>query len=245
MSRSRWIDGSIWIKAFHIICNAVVSRRLGMKGWLVNLIEYSGWLLVSLQAKYGNKWKKIAAEVPGRTAKRLGKWWEVYKEKQQKEKEKDRPRCSGAANSNEGTSNYTEMLANLADKFGQRPLVSAALQTAPPFPIPTLLGPPAITVPLPLLGTPERPNSGQSAVGILTSNHPSLDTPAPLPLATLAVPVSVMTTAIGSWLSSAISVSKSTELDVKPVPMEVSAVAGGSEAHPATFTSASKTTFHS
>lgn len=242
MSWSRWIDGLIWIEAFHIICSAVVSRRLGTRGWLVNLTEDSGWLLVSLQAKYGNKWKKIAAEVPGRTAKRLGKWWEVYKEKQQKEKEKDRPRCSGAANSNEGTSTYSDMLANLADKFGHRPLVTAAM---PPFPIPTLLGPPAITVPLPLLGTPERPDAGQSAVGILTSNHPSLDTPTPLPLATLAVPVSVMTTAIGSWLSSAISVSKSTELDVKPVPMEISAVAEGSEAHPATFASASKTTFHS
>ncbi|XP_076960715.1 protein rough sheath 2-like [Bidens hawaiensis] len=42
-------------------------------------------LVISLQAKYGNKWKKIAAEVPGRTAKRLGKWWEVFKEKQLKQ----------------------------------------------------------------------------------------------------------------------------------------------------------------
>ncbi|KAJ0707909.1 putative transcription factor MYB-HB-like family [Helianthus annuus] len=42
-------------------------------------------LVISLQAKYGNKWKKIAAEVPGRTAKRLGKWWEVFKEKQIKQ----------------------------------------------------------------------------------------------------------------------------------------------------------------
>ncbi|PWA90842.1 MYB-related transcription factor [Artemisia annua] len=42
-------------------------------------------LVISLQAKYGNKWKKIASEVPGRTAKRLGKWWEVFKEKQAKQ----------------------------------------------------------------------------------------------------------------------------------------------------------------
>ncbi|KGN57728.1 transcription factor AS1 [Cucumis sativus] len=42
-------------------------------------------LVISLQAKYGNKWKKIAAEVPGRTPKRLGKWWEVFKEKQLKQ----------------------------------------------------------------------------------------------------------------------------------------------------------------
>lgn len=50
-------------------------------------------LVISLQAKYGNKWKKIAAEVPGRTPKRLGKWWEVFKEKQlrqqQQQKKKD------------------------------------------------------------------------------------------------------------------------------------------------------------
>ncbi|KAK9066904.1 hypothetical protein SSX86_014228 [Deinandra increscens subsp. villosa] len=44
-------------------------------------------LVISLQAKYGNKWKKIAAEVPGRTAKRLGKWWEVFKEKQLKQQQ--------------------------------------------------------------------------------------------------------------------------------------------------------------
>lgn len=42
-------------------------------------------LVIHLQSKHGNKWKKIAAEVPGRTAKRLGKWWEVFKEKQQRE----------------------------------------------------------------------------------------------------------------------------------------------------------------
>ncbi|XP_062106325.1 protein rough sheath 2 homolog [Humulus lupulus] len=46
-------------------------------------------LVISLQAKYGNKWKKIAAEVPGRTAKRLGKWWEVFKEKQLKQLHKN------------------------------------------------------------------------------------------------------------------------------------------------------------
>nr|AAW62520.1 PHANTASTICA-like protein [Selaginella kraussiana] len=42
-------------------------------------------LVIRLQEKYGNKWKRIAAEVPGRTAKRLGKWWEVHKERRQKE----------------------------------------------------------------------------------------------------------------------------------------------------------------
>ncbi|KAK1280369.1 Protein rough sheath 2 [Acorus gramineus] len=42
-------------------------------------------LVVSLQSKYGNKWKKIASFVPGRTPKRLGKWWEVFKERQLKQ----------------------------------------------------------------------------------------------------------------------------------------------------------------
>ncbi|KAL2935698.1 Transcription factor AS1 [Bienertia sinuspersici] len=51
-----------------------------------SLTEEEQRLVIRLQAKHGNKWKKIAAEVPGRTAKRLGKWWEVYKEKQQREK---------------------------------------------------------------------------------------------------------------------------------------------------------------
>ncbi|XP_041007456.1 protein rough sheath 2 homolog [Juglans microcarpa x Juglans regia] len=46
-------------------------------------------LVISLQAKYGNKWKKIAAEVPGRTPKRLGKWWEVFKEKQLKQQQQN------------------------------------------------------------------------------------------------------------------------------------------------------------
>ncbi|CAN1849657.1 Transcription factor AS1 [Linum perenne] len=50
------------------------------------LTEEEQLLVIKLQAKYGNKWKKIAAEVPGRTAKRLGKWWEVFKDKQQREK---------------------------------------------------------------------------------------------------------------------------------------------------------------
>nr|AKV71963.1 R2R3-MYB protein [Rehmannia glutinosa] len=50
-----------------------------------SLTEEEQCLVIHLQAKHGNKWKKIAAEVPGRTAKRLGKWWEVFKEKQQRE----------------------------------------------------------------------------------------------------------------------------------------------------------------
>ncbi|KAF4382499.1 hypothetical protein F8388_015327 [Cannabis sativa] len=54
-------------------------------------------LVISLQAKYGNKWKKIAAEVPGRTAKRLGKWWEVFKEKQLKQLNKNNKSSSSSS----------------------------------------------------------------------------------------------------------------------------------------------------
>lgn len=52
----------------------------GIKKGSLTLEEQN--LVISLQSKYGNKWKKIASLVPGRTAKRLGKWWEVFKEKQ-------------------------------------------------------------------------------------------------------------------------------------------------------------------
>ncbi|KAF5953757.1 hypothetical protein HYC85_006613 [Camellia sinensis] len=54
-----------------------------------SLTEEEQRLVIRLQANHGNKWKKIAAEVPGRTAKRLGKWWEVFKEKQQREQKEN------------------------------------------------------------------------------------------------------------------------------------------------------------
>ncbi|PIN11980.1 Transcription factor, Myb superfamily [Handroanthus impetiginosus] len=54
-----------------------------------SLTEEEQRLVIHLQAKHGNKWKKIAADVPGRTAKRLGKWWEVFKEKQQRQRKEN------------------------------------------------------------------------------------------------------------------------------------------------------------
>ncbi|KAG8376901.1 hypothetical protein BUALT_Bualt09G0112300 [Buddleja alternifolia] len=54
------------------------------------LSEEEQLLVIHLQSKHGNKWKKIAAEVPGRTAKRLGKWWEVFKEKQEREQKESK-----------------------------------------------------------------------------------------------------------------------------------------------------------
>ncbi|XWS59817.1 hypothetical protein CRYUN_Cryun08bG0154500 [Craigia yunnanensis] len=41
-----------------------------------SLTEEEHHLVIRLHAKHGNKWKKITVEVLGRTAKRLGKWWE-------------------------------------------------------------------------------------------------------------------------------------------------------------------------
>ena len=77
-----------------------------------SLTEEEQRLVIRLQAKYGNKWKKIAAEVPGRTAKRLGKWWEVFKEKQQREK-KEINRIADPINN----SKYEHILESFAEKL--------------------------------------------------------------------------------------------------------------------------------
>lgn len=97
-------------------------------------------LVISLQAKYGNKWKKIAAEVPGRTAKRLGKWWEVFKEKQLKQLQKsqqhhhhrqeftDPADVSGAGASSPpdkaAQGKYDHILETFAEKYVQPKLFS-------------------------------------------------------------------------------------------------------------------------
>ncbi|KMS97645.1 hypothetical protein BVRB_5g125270 [Beta vulgaris subsp. vulgaris] len=88
-----------------------------------SLTEEEQRLVIRLQAKHGNKWKKIAAEVPGRTAKRLGKWWEVYKEKQQRAK-KDAGKCLEPIE--EGK--YNHILETFAEK-----LVKERTPPGPPF----------------------------------------------------------------------------------------------------------------
>ena len=77
-----------------------------------SLTEEEQRLVIRLQAKYGNKWKKIAAEVPGRTAKRLGKWWEVFKEKQERQK-KEINRIANPIND----SKYEHILESFAEKL--------------------------------------------------------------------------------------------------------------------------------
>lgn len=87
-------------------------------------------LVIRLQAKHGNKWKKIAAEVPGRTAKRLGKWWEVFKEKQQRELRDSRRPPPEPSPDERGR--YEWLLENFAEKLvGERP--------PPPQPPPPLI----------------------------------------------------------------------------------------------------------
>lgn len=122
-------------------------------------------LVISLQAKYGNKWKKIAAEVPGRTAKRLGKWWEVFKEKQLKQLQRSQknhiapPGVSASVGigspENAAQGKYDHILETFAEKYVQpnlfafqSPTANVIMPAAIPEPPPVLsLGAPSITEP--------------------------------------------------------------------------------------------------
>ncbi|XP_022767546.1 transcription factor AS1-like [Durio zibethinus] len=110
-----------------------------------SLTEEEQRLVIHLQAKHGNKWKKIAAEVPGRTAKRLGKWWEVFKEKQQREQKEKNKTVDPIE---EGK--YDRILETFAEKLVKERHSSAFpmatsnggfLHTDPPSPTPTVLPP--------------------------------------------------------------------------------------------------------
>ncbi|XP_065854055.1 transcription factor AS1-like [Euphorbia lathyris] len=114
-----------------------------------SLTEEEQRLVIRLQAKHGNKWKKIAAEVPGRTAKRLGKWWEVFKEKQQREYKENNKTVEPI---DEGK--YDRILETFAEKLvKERPAPAFVMATsnggflhtdlpAPaPAPTPTMLPP--------------------------------------------------------------------------------------------------------
>ncbi|KAF5203613.1 Transcription factor as1, partial [Thalictrum thalictroides] len=110
-----------------------------------SLTEEEQRLVIRLQAKHGNKWKKIAAEVPGRTAKRLGKWWEVFKEKQQREQKENNKAPEPIE---EGK--YDSILETFAEKLVKEhpnpPFLMATsnggfLHSDPPAPPPTMLPP--------------------------------------------------------------------------------------------------------
>lgn len=107
-------------------------------------------LVISLQAKYGNKWKKIAAEVLGRTAKRLGKWWEVFKEKQLKQLQKSQHRqeytdpvavsaVSGGGSPEKAVQGkYDHILETFAEKYVQPKLFAFQSLPLPPTIMPNL-----------------------------------------------------------------------------------------------------------
>jgi transcription factor MYB, plant len=99
-----------------------------------SLSEEEQRLVIRLQAKHGNKWKKIAAEVPGRTAKRLGKWWEVFKEKQQRELRDARRPPPEPSPDERGR--YDWLLENFAEKLvneRQQQVVMANAPVLPPW----------------------------------------------------------------------------------------------------------------
>ncbi|KAK3212111.1 hypothetical protein Dsin_016817 [Dipteronia sinensis] len=106
-------------------------------------------LVISLQSKYGNKWKKIATQVPGRTAKRLGKWWEVFKEKQLKQLSKDHrhhltdegniPAVSSSSSPDKvAQGRYDHILETFAEKYVQ-PKLFGSLNLDPIMPIEPVL----------------------------------------------------------------------------------------------------------
>nr|AXL67965.1 asymmetric leaves 1 [Viola albida]AXL67966.1 asymmetric leaves 1 [Viola albida var. takahashii]AXL67967.1 asymmetric leaves 1 [Viola chaerophylloides] len=110
-----------------------------------SLTEEEQHLVIRLQAKHGNKWKKIAAEVPGRTAKRLGKWWEVFKEKRQREQKENNKTVEPI---DEGK--YDRILETFAEKLvKERPAPAFVMATSnggflhpePPTPTPSMLPP--------------------------------------------------------------------------------------------------------
>nr|XP_043617400.1 transcription factor AS1-like [Erigeron canadensis] len=90
-----------------------------------SLAPHEQSLVISLQAKYGNKWKKIASQVPGRTAKRLGKWWEVFKEKQLKKNNASGGCCSSPEKPVQGT--YDHILHTFAEKYVQPYLMNPTI----------------------------------------------------------------------------------------------------------------------
>lgn len=101
-----------------------------------SLTEEEQNLVIRLQAKHGNKWKKIAAEVPGRTAKRLGKWWEVFKEKQQRE-QKEANKGIEPIEENK----YDHILETFAEKLVKERPPQAIFMATSNGPPPTLLPP--------------------------------------------------------------------------------------------------------
>ncbi|KAL0844457.1 hypothetical protein Bca101_017703 [Brassica carinata] len=116
-----------------------------------SLSEEEQRLVIRLQEKHGNKWKKIAAEVPGRTAKRLGKWWEVFKEKQQREEKESNKRVEPI-----DESKYDRILESFAEKLVKERSVSVPASAVA---MASSNGPPTNHVIPPWLATPNNGNN--------------------------------------------------------------------------------------
>nr|QOQ51800.1 asymmetric leaves 1 [Abies firma] len=130
-----------------------------------SLSEDEQRLVINLQAKYGNRWKKIAAQVPGTTAKRLSKWWEVYREKQDKLKDRqERPIEESANTIEEGK--YDHILETFAEKYMQR---QKHLATPSSY----NLMPPGLPPPI-NLGMPTNPTADFIHLAIPSAIKPSL-----------------------------------------------------------------------
>ncbi|PSS09871.1 Transcription factor like [Actinidia chinensis var. chinensis] len=147
-----------------------------------SLTEEEQSLVIRLQGKHGNKWKKIAAEVPGRTAKRLGKWWEVFKEKQQREHKENNKVVAPAEDGK-----YDRILETFAEKLvKERPaatyLMAASngggfLHADPPTP------PPPNLLPLWLSNsnTTSKSNARPPSPSVTLSLSPATVSPSPSP----------------------------------------------------------------
>ncbi|KAF1883994.1 hypothetical protein Lal_00012954 [Lupinus albus] len=163
-----------------------------------SLTEEEQHLVIHLQAKHGNKWKKIAAEVPGRTAKRLGKWWEVFKEKQQRETKvidrtvdpinnskyehilesfaeklvNERPSPSYVMASSNGSFIHTDAAVTAPAMLPSWLSISNSNNTAPvrpPSPSVTLsLSPSVVAAPPPWMQTVRGPDNGPLVMGNVT-----------------------------------------------------------------------------
>ncbi|KAG6492284.1 hypothetical protein ZIOFF_047238 [Zingiber officinale] len=95
-----------------------------------SLTEEEKRLVIRLLAKHGNKWKTIAAEIPGRTAKRLGKWWEVFQEKQQRVQRESAKSAASPAEPGK----YDRILESFAEKLVKEDHIVPLLMTTPFLP---------------------------------------------------------------------------------------------------------------
>ncbi|XP_068643424.1 transcription factor AS1 [Aristolochia californica] len=136
-------------------------------------------LVIRLQAKHGNKWKRIAGEVPGRTAKRLGKWWEVYKERQLREELKENKAIVDPTEQHK----YDQILETFAEKLVKQRSNSPLMVTSNGFlsSDPPALLPPWLSSSSNGPANPIRPPSPSVTLTLSPSSVPSAATSPWLP----------------------------------------------------------------